>query len=591
MSAGKNARELLLDREKKKCYSGRHKDTGRKAVIRKGAGAEMEPLVDFIILLDGRMTVQRVEWKRHIFPQPQEALADKWIGKSLTDLPDTDWNLPENLLVWMGCRFAIDRYAPAENIQCILARREEQREKLLESALDAISDSVQIYDRDLRVVYYNLVFRKMMDLSDDVDMRGKKLLNIFDVDENYSTTIEALRTKQIVRGRYDNYKSTTGKNLQTVNAAFPVIRDGRLLGAVSVERNMKTTKRLLAELNDDQRILAAHQAPAVHARGELRYVLDDLIGSSQRFTAAVELARKMAGSESGILLQGETGTGKEIFAQGIHALSRRCNKNFVAVNCAAIPESLIEGTLFGTVKGAFTGSEDKAGLLEEADHGTLFLDEVNSMSLSMQAKLLRVLQEGKLRRVGGTRETPVDVRVISSCNEDAYGLMESGKLRRDIFYRLASIMIEIPPLRERGEDIEELVRHYLAEKPVVEIEQGVWDRLHAHKWPGNVRELFYILDYALNVCEGGVLRERDLPPYFSAAQDAAAPETDGPQKTAEELRRSGYAAGLSALRADHERRTIEGAFAACGGNLTKTAELLKISRQNLQHYLKKYGIK
>lgn len=229
--------------------------------------------------------------------------------------------------------------------------------------------------------------------------------------------------------------------------------------------------------------------------------------------------------------------------------------------------------------------------MEEANRGTLFLDEVYSMSLAMQAKLLRILQEGKLRRVGGTKETPIDVRVISSCNEDAYALMESGKLRRDIFYRLASIMIEIPPLRERGDDLKALVRYYIAGKPVTEIEQGFWNRLYAHRWPGNVRELFHILDYAVNVCEGGVLRECDLPPYFSGAQAEVQAEADAAQSTSAQARREEYATGLSAMRADYERKIIEGAFAACGRNLTKTAELLKLSRQNLQHYLKKYDIK
>ena len=542
-------------------------------------------------MLDERMVVQRVEWYEHFDTPEEEERTKGWTGLSLLQLPETRWDIQKKSLLWSGQRFMLERCPLPDGTQCIFARREDMREKLLEGALDAISDSVQVYDADLRVVYYNRVFRRMMDLSDNVEVQGEKLLDIFDVDENYSTTIAALQTKQTVRGRYDQYKSTTGKELQTVNAAFPVMRDGRLLGAVSIERNMETTKKLLAELDEDQRTLAQHQTPAVHPRGALRYALSDLVGSSPKFTAAVMLAHKMAGNESSILLQGETGTGKEIFAQGIHALSPRREQNFVAVNCAAIPESLIEGTLFGTVKGAFTGSEDKAGLLEEANRGTLFLDEVNSMSLAMQAKLLRVLQEGKLRRVGGTKEMPIDVRVISSCNEDAYALMESGKLRRDIFYRLASIKIEVPPLRERGDDLTALVRYYIAGKPVMEIEQGFWNRLYAHRWPGNVRELFHILDYAVNVCEGGVLRECDLPPYFSGAQAEVQAEADAAQSTSAQARREEYAAGLSAMRADYERKIIEGAFAACGRNLTKTAELLKLSRQNLQHYLKKYDIK
>lgn len=551
----------------------------------------MASLFDFAVILDRRMSVKRVEWCEHFLPQAEEERTNLWIGRSLLQIPETSWNLPEKKLTWLGYHFLIERFTLSEQQQCIFARREDLREMLLKGALDAISDSVQIYDADLRVVYYNRVFRRMMDLADDVDMQGEKLLDIFDVDDNYSTTIAALRTKQAVRGRYDQYKSTTGKELQTVNAAFPVIRGGRVLGAVSIERNMETTKRLLAELDEDQRTLAQHRAPAVHTQGDLRYTLDNLIGSSPTFAAVVELARKMAGNESSILLQGETGTGKEIFAQGIHVLSSRRKQSFVAVNCAAIPESLIEGTLFGTVKGAFTGSEDKPGLLEEANNGTIFLDEVNSMSLAMQAKLLRVLQEGKLRRVGGAKEMPVNVRVISSCNENAYDLMESGALRRDIFYRLASIMIEIPPLRERGDDLRELTEHYLSGKRVTEIGQDFWERLYGYCWPGNVRELFHILDYAVNVCEGGALHECDLPPYFPGIRGNAPEKAPVISKAADALPQMDFSAGLSAMRADYERQVIERAFAFCGGNLTRTAALLKLSRQNLQHYLKKYEVK
>lgn len=198
-----------------------------------------------------------------------------------------------------------------------------------------------------------------------------------------------------------------------------------------------------------QQILLQHLSASLTPIKSTQYTMQDIIGSDPRLVSVKNLACKMALKDINILIQGETGTGKEIFAQGIHNLSSRKNEKFVAVNCAAFPETLIEGLLFGTAKDAFTGSTDKIGLIEEANHGSLFLDELNSMSLSMQAKLLRVLQEKTLRRVGSTKSIPVDVRIISSCNEDAYALSENGTLRRDLFYRLASVVVEIPPLRER----------------------------------------------------------------------------------------------------------------------------------------------
>lgn len=355
----------------------------------------MPELVDFIVILDDRMTVRRVEWVAHPLSPAAEQLTESWMGLSLLKIPDAVWDLPGGSLLWQGQRFDIARCTLDGSTHCILARRENVREKLLEGALDAISDSVQVYDKNLRAVYFNRVFRKMLDVPSGMSWEGKRLLDIFEVDETYSTTITALREKRAVSGRFDKYKSMTGKELQTVNAAHLIMQGERVLGAISIERDMQLTKKMIADLLEDQNILSQHLQPSVHLQGNVRYTLRNLIGFSPALVSAVELARKMAPNESAILIQGETGTGKEIFAQGIHALSSRRDKSFVAVNCAAIPESLIEGTLFGTVKGAFTGSADKAGLMEEANHGTLFLDEMNSMSLSMQAKLLRVLQEKK----------------------------------------------------------------------------------------------------------------------------------------------------------------------------------------------------
>lgn len=265
----------------------------------------------------------------------------------------------------------------------------------------------------------------------------------------------------------------------------------------------------------------------------------------------------------------------------------------MAVNCAAFPESLIEGMLFGTVKGAFTGSTDKAGLLEAANHGTLFLDELNSMSLSMQAKLLRVLEEGTLQRVGSTKEIQVDIRVLSSCNQDAFALAESGALRRDLFYRLASAVVEILPLRERMEDLEELVWHFVRERsprsaqPIETIEPDFWTHLRQYSWPGNVRELFHILECSVSVAKQGVLRQCDLPVYFLRH---STPLTQTPPPAVVSSPKAAFQKGLDGLVREYERQILSQAYLACGKNATQTAELLKISRQSFQYYKKKYDL-
>ena len=358
---------------------------------------------------------------------------------------------------------------------------------------------------------------------------------------------------------------------------------------------MKMLKKGIADYQNMQRILLQHLSASLTPIKSTRYTMQDIIGSDPLLVSAKNLASKMALKDINILIQGETGTGKEIFAQGIHNLSSRKDEKFVAVNCAAFPETLIEGLLFGTVKGAFTGSADKIGLIEEANHGTLFLDELNSMSLNMQAKLLRVLQEKTIRRVGSTKNIPVDVRIISSCNEDAYALSENGTLRRDLFYRLASVVVEIPPLRERMDDIVPLTWHYirkhqdLSVQPITEISPDFWERLRQHCWPGNVRELFHVLSFALSDCEGTTLQAENLPARFKARPNMGTEKISIPHIRPADMS-ADFERGLSQLVKDYERQLLRQAYLSCDRNATKTAELLKISRQNFQYYLKKYNL-
>ena len=269
----------------------------------------------------------------------------------------------------------------------------------------------------------------------------------------------------------------------------------------------------------------------------------------------MELARRVAPQDSPVLLVGETGTGKEIFAQSIHRASSRRGGKFLAINCAAVPETLIESLLFGTRKGSFTGSEDKAGYLEEAAGGTLFLDELNSMSLAMQSKILRVLQE--------------------------------KTFRRDLFYRLSTVMIELPPLREHPEDLEGLIRYHLEAtayqfvRAVTRIEPEVCALLRAYRWPGNVRELFHVLDYAQNVTDSQVMEVRHLPPYLLKHRTEPAaplPAIDFSRET------------LQSLMDNYEKQIIEQALEHCGCNISRTAQALGILRQSLQYRIRKYGL-
>jgi two-component system response regulator HydG len=308
------------------------------------------------------------------------------------------------------------------------------------------------------------------------------------------------------------------------------------------------------------------------------------IGESVRIRAALKVARQVADSTATVLLQGESGTGKEMLARVIHDRSRRAGGAFVAVNCAAIPETLLESELFGHERGAFTGAAGRRiGRFERASGGTLFLDEVGDMSAAMQAKILRVLQEGEIERVGGDRPVRVDVRVVAATNRDLAAEAAAGRFRDDLYYRLAVVVVHMPPLRERGEDVELLARHFLGYfarkhgRPVAALAHETLELLRGHAWPGNIRELRNVVERALLVSEGPVL----LPEHLPAGLRAGAARPGEPPVY-------GSYGELLPLR-ELERLHIRRALALTGGNLGETAELLGIHRNTLRHKLRKQG--
>lgn len=548
-----------------------------------------------VLIITVKGIVKRVICASSAISNAMMGHTSNWLGHRLEEIPGIEWSNDNNMLIWNGITFTAETCYITKYLSIVIIKLEDSTEELLRGTLDVISDGIQIYDADANIKFFNRATRELLDMPLTEQIEGHHLLDVFAVDPEYSTTLAALSKRTAVTGRVDKYKSTTGKDLSTVNAGIPIIKNGRILGCVSFERDMKMIQNTLANYQNMQQILLQHLSLSFKPVKSPRYTLNDVIGADPTLLAAKKLAEKMALKDINILIQGETGTGKEIFAQGIHNLSSRKNGKFVAVNCAAFPETLIEGLLFGTTKGAFTDSTDKIGLIEEANHGTLFLDELNSMSLGMQAKLLRVLQEKTLRRVGSTKAIHVDVRVISSCNEDAYELCENGKLRSDLFYRLAPVVIEIPPLRERLEDIPLLTWHYIGQnqdqliQPIKDISINFFDRLRQHRWPGNVRELFHVLYFALSDCDNEILQESNLPPRLRVPGSYSTKKIQNdPLHVLDKTQ--DFSRGFSKMVQDYEREVLEQAYLVCKNNATKTAELLKISRQNLQYYFKKYKI-
>ena len=310
---------------------------------------------------------------------------------------------------------------------------------------------------------------------------------------------------------------------------------------------------------------------------------ESIVGMSPRMDEVYNLLKKVADTDSTILIQGESGTGKELVARALHFNSNRQHQPFVAINCSALPENLLESELFGHKKGAFTGAvQDKIGLFEEAEGGTIFLDEVNSMAQPLQTKLLRVLQERQLRRVGDTKSLSINVRVLAATNEGLLEKIKNGGFREDLYYRLAVIPIEMPPLRERTEDIPLLVNHFLAKNAAQvgteakKIEPKAIELLTRYRWPGNVRELENAIERACALCEDGIIRPTDLPPQVM--RQAIAPTSENT---------SGLPIGqtLDEYIREQERRYIEETIKHNGANREKAAKMLGISMATLYRKL------
>jgi DNA-binding NtrC family response regulator len=320
----------------------------------------------------------------------------------------------------------------------------------------------------------------------------------------------------------------------------------------------------------------------------LSAVADDtreMIYRDDAMANVVKLAQQVAGSEASVLITGESGTGKEVLARFVHARSNRSRKPFISINCAAIPEHLLESELFGHEKGSFTGAHaDKKGLFEIADRGSLFLDEIAELDVAMQAKLLRALQERKIRRVGGTHEIGVDVRVIAATNRDLRAMVADGRFRDDLYYRINVLSVDVPPLRERREDIPVLIDFFLKKhtRNTSRLVRGLTPEtkklMNDYSWPGNVRQLESAIERAILLCEGDQITVEDLP--LELRQDSK-PAAQGVFKLPPE--------GISFE--DVERDLLTQAMEQTDYNITKAAKLLGFTFRTLQYRLEKFGIK
>jgi two-component system response regulator HydG len=314
-----------------------------------------------------------------------------------------------------------------------------------------------------------------------------------------------------------------------------------------------------------------------------RYRLENLIGKSRAMERIFELIRKAAAAELPVLITGESGTGKDLVARAIHGLSRRAERTFLTINCAAVPDSLLESELFGHTRGAFSGAEsERAGYFREADGGTLFLDEIGEMSTNQQAKLLQVLESGEFLPVGSDQAQRVDVRIVTATNQDLEGLIEEQRFRQDLLYRIDTVHVHMPPLRERREDIPLLAAHFLERvelrtgRPAPDMGGQAMRLMLSYDWPGNVRELEHSIDHAVMVAESGEISAADLPPRLRGGQDgSAAPAFTGSYR--DEKRR-------------FEQHYFDQVLERAEGNISSAAQLAGLHRATVHEKLKQLGL-
>jgi len=453
----------------------------------------------------------------------------------------------------------------------------ESMKSLLQAIIDSSDEAISVVDARGIGILINPAYTRLTGLPPE-EVIGKPA--DADISEGESMHMKVLKTRKPVRG----VPMKVGPNRKdvVVNVA-PIIVDGELKGSVGIIHDMSEIKRLSRELERARRIIRTLEA---------KYTFDDIIGESEGMRMAIDQARQAARTRATVLLRGESGTGKELFAHAIHNDSDRKYHQFVRVNCAAISESLLESELFGYEEGAFTGARPggKKGLFEEASGGTIFLDEIGELAPNIQAKLLRVLQEKEVIRVGGTRPIPVDVRVIAATNVHLEKAIQEKRFREDLYYRLNVLPISIPPLRFRKEDLPLLANHLIKKfnqeygRNVEEIDEEAVQALMDYDWPGNVRELENVLGRAMinmNFSERRMKREH-LPPLHGAAISRAG--SDVPEKP------GGDTESLQEVLARAEREHIERVYRACRGNKTETARRLGISVRNLYYKLERYGI-
>ncbi len=449
--------------------------------------------------------------------------------------------------------------------------------------IETIDIGIRVINIEGLIIYCNSKMAKIIGLNEN-EICGKHILELHeDLEEKSSTLLNCVKTGNSINNKIKIRFNNKGEMIYLVSTNIPIFKDGKIIGAIEYVKTEDSFGDLFSYLLRD-----AKKEMKIKSRLDLKssysYNFSDFLTVEKEMTFLIEKISHMALYDYNVLIFGETGTGKEIIAQSIHNKSPRKNKPFIAQNCAAIPENLLESIFFGTEVGSFTGAVQKIGLFEQADGGTLLLDELNSLPIFLQAKLLRVLEEGCIRRVGGKRDIYVNVRIIGTTNENPETLMRDKKLREDLFYRLGPIYINIPPLRDRKSDIDYLTRIFIKrESKRIKIKEPnisvkVKDFFRKYPWPGNVRELKNVVNYLLlNSLFVDPINLEHLPHYM--------------KKNMMNIKVKDYDdLDYNKRMLEFEKSIISEALEITKGNISEASKILGIKRQTLQYRIKKMGL-
>lgn len=474
---------------------------------------------------------------------------------------------------------------------------------LLGPLFDNLPLGVLIINLEGRIIYCNDAQAKIDDMEKSFII-GKLENDIYGPYLGPGIMRTCQQTGQPLLGYVCHYRTVRGKIINGAYWVYPCFANDEAVGSLCLTQLLSTKRPLINSLNDIGEYDAADQEPSPEPGRAI-------VGSDPAFRKAMSVIQTTASSPSPVLIAGETGTGKEMFAQAVRAASNRRNKPYQAINCSAIPATLLEGILFGATKGSFTGAVERPGLFEEANGGIVYLDEIDSMPLGLQPKLLRALQEMRVRRLGSAVERPIDVKIISSIGTNPTEALAGGQLRPDLYYRLAVITVSVPPLRERMGDLDDLINHFtvkynrLLNKNVDSLDAELRAYFQNYHWPGNVRELEHVIAGAINLTAWEkTLHMHHIPDHHRLSMDPARksvykqaflpieaePVPTVPIAAAVESKPEPVMTPAPPSLAAAEMEIIARTLRQTEGRLSQAAKILGISRQLLSYKMKKYGL-